>query len=253
MKKSQIAAQCYTLRDFMHTSTSCDRSFAKLREIGFEAVQISGTALDPKEIKKYADKNGLTICATHDSGDMIFGNTAALIEKLDLYNCKHTAFPCPQDWQVIDYESVLDLAEQLEAAAVKMAEAGKTLSYHNHNIEFRKYNGEYMLDILYANAPHMLAEIDTYWVQMGGCDPVEYVKKYAGRQEIFHLKDFGVIYPTKSIMVPVGSGNLNWNAILPAAEAAGVEWFIIEQDTCHKDPFESMKDSFDYLMKNFVK
>ena len=136
---------------------------------------------------------------------------------------------------------------------MKMEAAGKVLSYHNHNIEFRKINGERIFDILLGNAPHLKAEIDTYWVQMGGCDPVEYVKKYAGRQEIFHLKDFGVIYPTKSIMVPVGSGNLNWNAILPAAEAAGVEWFIIEQDTCHKDPFESMKDSFDYLMKNFVK
>ncbi|MPN11632.1 hypothetical protein SDC9_158936 [bioreactor metagenome] len=88
---------------------------------------------------------------------------------------------------------------------------------------------------------------------MGGCDPVEYVSRYPGRQPIFHLKDFGVVYPRTSIMVPVGSGNLNWNRIIPAAEASGVEWFIIEQDTCQKDEFESLKDSFDYLVKNFVK
>ena len=253
MKKCKIATQCYTLRDFMHTPGQVDRSFAKLREIGFEAVQISGVAADPKEVKKFADKNGLTICATHEGGDNILNNVDAVIEKLNLYDCKHTAFPCPFDWQVVDYETTVQLAESLEAAAVKMEAAGKVLSYHNHNIEFRKINGERIFDILLGNAPHLKAEIDTYWVQMGGCDPVEYVNKYAGRQEIFHLKDFGVIYPTKSIMVPVGSGNLNWNAILPAAEAAGVEWFIIEQDTCHKDPFDSMKDSFDYLMKNFVK
>ena len=137
--------------------------------------------------------------------------------------------------------------------AIKMEAAGKVLSYHNHNHEFRKIDGERILDIIYASAPHLKAEIDTYWVQMGGCDPVEYVKKYAGRQEIFHLKDFGVLYPCNSIMMPIGSGNLNWNAILPAAEAGGVEWFIIEQDTCHKDHFESLKDSFDYLVENFVK
>ena len=64
MKKSQIATQCYTLRDFMHTPGGVDRSFAKLREIGFEAVQISGTALDPKEIKKYADKRGIVGLST---------------------------------------------------------------------------------------------------------------------------------------------------------------------------------------------
>ena len=253
MKKSQIAVQCYTLRNYLHTSSSTDRAFAKLRQIGFEAVQISGTALDPKEIKKYADLNGLVICATHESGEKIINTPDEVIEKLNLYNCQHTAFPCPYEWQIVDYESTVDLAKSLDAAAVKMQNAGKVLSYHNHNLEFRKFNGETILDIIMANAPAMQAEIDTYWVQMGGCDPVEYVKKYAGRQQIFHLKDFGVLPPNTSIMMPIGTGNLNWSAILPAAEAGGVEWFIIEQDVCHKDPFDSLKDSFDYLMKNFVK
>ena len=253
MKKSQIATQCYTLRDFMHTPGGVDRSFAKLREIGFEAVQISGVPVAPAEVKKYADLNGMTICATHEGGESILGNIDAVIEKLNLYNCRHTAFPCPFEKQVIDMGMTMDLATALEEAAIKMEAAGKCLSYHNHNIEFRKYNGEYMLDILYANAPHMLAEIDTYWVQMGGCDPVDFVQKYADRQQIFHLKDFGVIAPRTSIMVPVGTGNLNWNKILPAAEAGTTEWFIIEQDQCQKDPFDSLKDSFDYLMTNFVK
>ena len=253
MRKSQIATQCYTLRDFMHTPGGVDRAFAKLREIGFEAVQISGVPVAPAEVKKYADLNGMTICATHEGGDAILNNIDAVIEKLNLYNCRHTAFPCPFEKQVIDMGMTLDLANALEAAAVKMEAAGKCLSYHNHNIEFRKIDGKRIFDIILENAPTMKAEIDTYWVQMGGCDPVEYVEKYAGRQEIFHLKDFGVIYPRNSIMVPVGSGNLNWNKILPAAEAGGVEWFIIEQDQCQKDPFDSLKDSFDYLMKNFVK
>ena len=253
MKKCKIATQCYTLRDYMHTPGQVDRSFAKLREIGFEAVQISGVAADPKDVKKFADKNGLTICATHESGDAILTNIDSVIEKLDLYDCKHTAFPCPFGWQVVDYATTVDLAKTLDEAAVKMAAAGKTLSYHNHNTEFRKINGKPILDIIFENAPNLQAEIDTYWIQMGGCNPTEYVKKYTGRQTIFHLKDFGVLYPNQSIMVPVGSGNLDWNSILPAAEAAGVEWYIIEQDTCHKCPFESMKDSFDYLMKNFVK
>ena len=253
MKKSQIAAQCYTLRDFLHTASAVDRSFAKLREIGFEAVQISGTPVDPKEIKKYADKNGLTICATHEGGDMIVNNPEAVIEKLALYNCQQTAYPCPMEYTVIDLASTLDLANQLEKSAQKLEAAGMHLSYHNHNIEFRKFDGKAIFDILMENAPTMLAEIDTYWIQMGGCNPLEYVKKYADRQQIFHLKDFGVIYPRESIMVPVGSGNLDWQNIIPAAEAGTTQWYIIEQDLCQKDPFDSLKDSFDYLVKNFVK
>ena len=79
MKKCQIATQCYTLRDFMHTPGGVDRSFAKLREIGFEAVQISGVPTAPAEVKKYADLNGMIICATHEGGDSILGNIDAVI------------------------------------------------------------------------------------------------------------------------------------------------------------------------------
>jgi len=251
MKKSQIAAQLFTLREYLTTPGAVDRTFARLRKIGYEAVQVSGTQVDPKAIKKAADDNGLVICATHDSEDMIFNRTAELIEKLDLYNCRHTAYPCPQDPTLIDYESVVEFAGKLEAAALQLEAAGKSLSYHNHNREFQRVNGELALDVIYAKAPHLKAEIDTYWVQMGGCDPAEYVAKYSGRQEIFHLKDFGVAYPHTSIMFPIGSGNLNWKKIVPAAEAAGVQWFIIEQDTCQKNPFDSLADSYNYLVRSF--
>ena len=253
MKKAQIAAQLYTLRDYLKTPGGVDRSFARLREIGFEAVQVSGVAAEPAVVKKYADANGLVICATHEGGDVILGTPEKAIEKLDLYGCRHTAYPCPFEYQVVDYATTVEFAQALNAAALKFASAGKTLSYHNHNLEFRKVDGHRIIDLIYDHAPDLKIEIDTYWVQMGGCDPVEYVSRYPGRQPIFHLKDFGVVYPRTSIMVPVGSGNLNWNRIIPAAEASGVEWFIIEQDTCQKDEFESLKDSFDYLVKNFVK
>ena len=87
---------------------------------------------------------------------------------------------------------------------------------------------------------------------MGGCDPAEWVAKYPGRQILFHLKDFFPL-PFANTMAPVGTGNLNWNKIVAAAEKAGVQWFIVEQDRCAKDPFECLKDSFDYLTENFVK
>jgi len=251
MKKSQIAVQLFTLRDYLTTPGAVDRSFARLRKIGFEAVQVSGTQVNPKEVKKAADANGLVICATHDSEEMIFNHTDSLIEKLSLYNCRHTAYPCPSDPTVIDYDAVIEFSEKLENAAQKLEKAGKCLSYHNHNVEFRRLNGEFILDIIYARAPHLKAEIDTYWVQMGGCNPADFVKKYAGRQEIFHLKDFGVASPRTATMFPVGSGNLNWEEIVPAAEEGGVQWFIIEQDLCLKDPFESLADSYHYLTDHF--
>ena len=54
-------------------------------------------------------------------------------------------------------------------------------------------------------------------------------------------------------MFPIGSGNLDWQSIVPAGEAGGVEYFIVEQDECLKDPFDSLKESLDYITANFVK
>ena len=256
MKKEQIAAQLYTLRDYNQNIASFARSMKKLADIGFQAVQVSGVpaTLKPEDIRKACDDNGLVICATHESQDNIVNNPNAVADKLDIFNCVHTAYPSPATGTMVDYESILDLAAALNASAKALAARGKVLSYHNHHTEFRKVNGERILDIIYANAPELKAEIDTYWVQMGGCNPVEYIKKYADRQQIIHFKEFGIIFPpTQAIMVPVGSGNLDWNGIVAASEAANVEWFIIEQDFCQKSPFESLADSYNFLKDNFCK
>jgi sugar phosphate isomerase/epimerase len=45
-------------------------------------------------------------------------------------------------------------------------------------------------------------------------------------------------------MMEVGEGNLDWPAILDAAREAGTEWYLVEQDTCQRDPFESLAISF---------
>lgn len=252
MKKSQLAVQLYTLRDYLKTAGGVDRAFARIREIGYEAVQVSGVAAPPSAVRKAAADNGLTICATHAAGGDILNAPEKVIEQLSFLNCRHTAFPCPEEWRLIDRGAVLEFASALEESARKLKAAGMTLSYHNHNLELMKCDGELILELIFAHAPGLLAEIDTYWIAMGGCDPAEWIAKYSGRQVLFHLKDFGV-QPFTAVTETVGRGNLNWRRIIPAAEAAGCEWFIVEQDQCRRNPFDCLKDSFDYLVANFVR
>ena len=103
-----------------------------------------------------------------------------------------------------------------------MAAAGKVLCYHNHDIEFmRMEDGSLILDLLYDNAPALQGEIDTFWVQAGGQNPACWVKKLAGRMPLLHLKDYG-IHDRRRAMFPIGSGNLDWQSIVPAGEAGGV-------------------------------
>jgi sugar phosphate isomerase/epimerase len=123
-------------------------------------------------------------------------------------------------------------------------------SYHNHNHELVRYNGKTWLARLYENvSPQVLkAEIDTYWIQAGGGDPAEWIRRCAGREPLLHLKDMSITSKREVRMAEIGEGNLNWPAIIKAAKEGGVEWYLVEQDTCYgRDPFESLAISFQFL------
>ena len=93
------------------------------------------------------------------------------------------------------------------------------------------------------------AELDTCWVQKGGEDPVAWCRKMKGRLPLLHLKDYVVNLEREILFGEVGIGSLDWDSIIQEADAAGCEWFIVEQDSSTRDPFESIKMSFDFLMQ----
>ena len=86
-----------------------------------------------------------------------------------------------------------------------MKEDGFDLYYHNHHIEFLKVNGQYLLDILRENAPHLGFELDTHWIQRGGENPVEFIKKYAGSVRLLHLKDYRIA----NVQMPMDGATIN--------------------------------------------
>ncbi len=146
------------------------------------------------------------------------------------------------------------LAKKLDASGAVLREAGQVLTYHNHAIEFVKFDGKLALEIIYeeSDPQNLQAEIDTYWVQYGGGNPVEWCRRMAGRLPLLHMKDYMFLKENKHEMAEIGVGNLDWKAIIPAAEKSGCEWFIVEQDYCPGDPFDSLKASFDYIAANLV-
>jgi sugar phosphate isomerase/epimerase len=110
-----------------------------------------------------------------------------------------------------------------------------------------RYGEKTWLAQLYERAdPGMLkAELDVYWIQAGGGDPADWIRRCAGRQPLLHLKDMTVGPGREPRMAEIGEGNLNWPAILAAAAESGVEWYLVEQDHCYgRDPFESLAISY---------
>ena len=130
-----------------------------------------------------------------------------------------------------------------------MHEAGRVLTYHNHATELMHLGEQTVLDYLYQQTDprHLQGEIDTYWIQYAGSDPVAWCQKLSGRLPLLHLKDYQITAKNLPDFAEIGYGNLNWKAIIAAAETSGCEWFIVEQDACPGDPFDSAKKSFDYI------
>jgi sugar phosphate isomerase/epimerase len=241
LSKSRLAVTLYTLREFTQTPADIARTLHKVKAIGYDYVQFSALGpVDPHELKTMLDSEGMGVCATHVSYDRLQNDMQGVIDEHHLWSCRHVAIPVlPEGLR--NHAAYAEFARQGSEIARRLAEAGLTFSYHNHHLELEKKEGRTGLEVLFGESdPRLfLAEIDTYWVQCGGGDPAAWIRRMSGREPLVHFKDMGV-YDGKPGMAEIGEGNLNWPAILEACRAGGVEWYIVEQDVCRRDPFESI-------------
>lgn len=237
---NNIAAQLFTLRDFMRTPPEIATTLRRVKEIGYAGVQLSGLGpIAPRELASMLSGEGLTAAATHVSFDRLRHELPAVIEEHHLWGCRNAALGAlPGEFRT--REGYITFAGIASEIAGQLAEAGLTFSYHNHSFEFERFDGKTGLELLYAHSdPQVLAEIDTYWVQHGGADPAEWIARVAQRMVIVHLKDMAIVQG-EQVMAEVGEGNLNWPRILSACRDTGVQWYAVEQDTCQRDPFDSL-------------
>ena len=251
MSNTVLAAQLYTVREFTKTAAGVAETFKKVREIGYQAVQISAFGpVDPKEVKTMVDGEGLTCCITHISHDRLTNDLPAVIEEHRLWNCKHVAIgSMPGSYLEDGLDGIKRFAQDANEIGRQLYEADLTFSYHNHSFEFARVDGKTVLDLIYdqTDPRYVQAELDTYWVQHGGGDPAAWVLKLKDRMPVVHLKDMVIQGRREQVMAEVGEGNLNWPAILAACREANVEWYAVEQDICPGDPFESLAISYKNL------
>lgn len=252
MKVDQIAIQLYTLRDHIKSVPAFAETCRKIAGIGYRAVEVGGVdhAVVPAAgIRRICADHGLAICATHQAGEDILDQTAAVIDTAAAMGVDLVVYPYPGTIDFTCEAAVSDLISKLDAAGSVMAAAGMTLAYHNHQHEFRQLGGRLILERIYQEIPpaRLAAEIDTYWVQYGGGDPVAWCRRLTGRLPIIHLKDYRVNDDNSVGFCEAGHGNLDMPAIIREAERAGCRWFCVEQDLCPGDPFESIRLSFEYL------
>lgn len=260
-----IALQLYSVRDDM--AADFEGTLKKVKELGYDGVEFAGLyGKTAAEVKALCEEIGLTPISAHvPFVDMM--NNPDLIKVYKEIGCDYVVIPyLTEEYRPGQpkFQEVIDGAKML---AEKAKENGMKLCYHNHDFEFVKVDGEYAIDILYAEVPELSPQFDTCWVNVGGENPAEYVRKYKGREEILHLKDFvggksenmyaliGIDENEKKDTAgkfelrPVGKGVQNFPEILKAAEEVAIKWVVVEQDnpSLGLTPMECAKVSMEYL------
>jgi sugar phosphate isomerase/epimerase len=243
-----FALQLYTVRDKM--DEDAPGTLKRVKEIGYDNVELAGTAgMSMAEFRQVLDDLGLNPVCTHVGYDDVTQTVEKTIDDLNTLGVSFVCVPGISGDLTADKEGWINVGKGMDAGGAKLREAGFTLCYHNHAHEFEQYDGEYIFDIFYgASSPeNVQCQQDTYWVQYGGQDPVAYIKKYSGRVPLLHVKD---MTPGEDrAFAEMGAGILDWPAIFAAAKDAGVQWYIVEQDTCPGDSLKSAAISAEFMAR----
>jgi hypothetical protein len=140
-----------------------------------------------------------------------------------------------------DIKSSIEILNRTEQACQK---AGLRFAYHNHDFEFHAVDGQIPY-AMFLKETNVKMELDLAWAIKGGQDPVEIFKQHPGRFPLWHVKDLD---STHEMILPVGTGTIDFAKIFAASETAGLQYYFVEHDM-PKDPWESIQISITNLKK----
>lgn len=255
----------------------------RVRGTGFEVVEVSQVPMTEQNVadmEKARDQLGIEYAAISGrTGAPATPEDLTLRDHFDLH-VEHAQrlgtsmirigmMPLPA---VRSKEALLEFCAEADGYAESLAARGISLSYHNHHVEFAKFDGTTVLDLIRQNAPHLRYEIDCHWVARGGRDPERTLADFDGVLDLVHLKDFRIVPPGEEFFqqldagdrsawgdywnrdivqfAEVGQGNLDWKPVIEQGIASGAQHLLIEQDqTYGVDIFDALATSRAHLVE----
>jgi sugar phosphate isomerase/epimerase len=237
--------QLYTVRNAIQEDLS--GTIKKVAQLGFTQVEPYNFVATANELGAALRENGLTAPSGHapllsQDQDQIF----AAAKELGITTVIDPFIPADR-WQ--SAEDVQATAAQLNEAAKKGAEYGVRVGYHNHQWELESIiEGrtalEYFADLL---DPELVLEVDTYWVAVGGQDPVDILTKLGDRVKFIHIKDGPLTTDTKA-QLPAGKGKVAVLDVIAAAKS--LEAGVVEFDDYDGDIFDGIAQSLKFLQES---
>ena len=236
MRADQIALQLYTVRRPLSDARA--GTLAAVASAGYRSVELAGLPpLETAELVEHLDRAGLRAVSAHESLERLRAEGRAVAERLNALGCPRLVVPSLPAGDTASADGTRRVAAELGTIADALEGHGIRLAYHNHASEFEARDSGSVWEVLTsALPPNVDLEIDVYWASVGGREPAELIAQHADRVRLLHMKDRSPGREPRDL--PPGGGVLPWPAIVDAARAAGVEWYIVEQD----EPGDALAD-----------
>lgn len=238
----KISVQLYTLRALLEKDLW--GTLDKLSSEGFRNVELAGLyGHTPEEFRMGLSERGLKAHSMHVGLDQAKEHLDQTVQEAHTIGLEFVVVP----W--LDPKSFgggwKEIAEILGDLAQEYKQNDLKLGYHNHAFEFEQTGGKSGFEVLWENAgPDLHAEVDLYWVKKGGANPVDWLHRLAKQCDQAHFKDMDA----EGEFTEVGSGSLDWDAIIRAGKEMGLRYAIIENDQPKIDPLESVAKSRRFLL-----
>ena len=252
---ANIGVELYTLRNQMPAKD--DEVLHQISQIGYREVEGDYPTL--MRIASSLKAMRLTPISCHIPVGAIDGKGNTPLEKIfaDLkgLGTEYAVVPyIMEDQRTPDI--LAGFGDKMNQAGELARKNGLQLCYHNHAFEWGPMNGKHTYEVMFDHTDPKLVqfEVDVFWLSVGGIDPVHFLEAHKGRVPLLHLKDkaqaqkvqYNEHVPNETFK-EVGSGSLDFPAILKTAEKIGVKHYFVEQDQTPGDPIVSLKQSFTYL------
>jgi len=249
-----LGVQLYTLRTII--DKDLHGTLAAVRAIGYRQVEtyVAEYAMGARELRKAIEDAGLAVPSAH-FGYIDFEARLDYCAELGAECAVCSMVPLNLARSGDDYKRA---AAQYNRWAEAAQKRGLRFGFHNHNVEFVSYDGRTGLEILLAETdPARVGwQMDCYWVAQAGSDPVEMLRLHGSRVQSLHVKDRRpeatptlTLGPESAFFSEVGTGSMNWTAILAEAEKHHVRYLFVEQDQTQRPPLESLAISYRNLRR----
>lgn len=239
-----ISLQLYSVREQMARDWEGTlQALAKMGYVGVEPADLP-KGVSAKQFARRVSDLGMVVSA-YQGGTPVGDDEQRLLEEAEALGTKHIVCSAYDPKAFATKEGIGRAADVMNQAVANCARRGMTFGYHNHDFEMQIVEGRpALLHLAERTGGKMYHTVDTYWVKVGGQDPVEIIRSLGRRVNLLHIKD-GPLAKGQP-MTAVGKGKMNFPPIVQAAEHA--QWLVVELDCCATDMMEAVRESLDYLV-----